>query len=371
MKRSFIREILESTTEQTISFAGGLPDQSLFPHIALKESAMRVLEQQSSLQYTVSTGVESLRQRIAQRYCDDGFATKVSEILITSGSQQALDIIARYHRGSGVTVEAPSYLGAMNLFELNKLDMEPIELWSDGIDIESFAQSFSRTELAYIIPDYQNPTGYSYSLAHREQIAHIVEQSGGVLIEDSPYTEIYFESKLPSISSQIPQHSYHLGSFSKSLAPALRVGWIRADEALLQPLIAYKEAMDLHTNGLAQHILDDYLSHAEQYDDHLMTLRSAYATKMQIFMGYLDDILPEFEYTRPKGGMFIYGELEGMDTSALVRRCLERGVVFVPGAEFYVDGRGSGEIRFNFTHCRVADISRGLHIIKDIINSSV
>jgi len=371
MKRSFIREILESTTEQTISFAGGLPNQELFPNMHLAESAMRVLQKPSSLQYTISTGIESLRQKIAQRYSDSGFETEASNILITSGSQQALDIIARYYSGSSITTEAPSYLGAMNLFELNKLEQKPIELSSDGVDLEGFALSFADTKLAYLIPDYQNPTGYSYSLSHRDQIAQIVEHHDGVLIEDSPYTEIYFDTKLPSISSQIPSRSFHLGSFSKSLAPALRIGWIRAEQSLLQPLIAYKEAMDLHTNGVAQHILDDYLSHEGRYDTHLATLRSAYEKQMDTFAGYLDSILPELRYTRPKGGMFIYAKIDGVDTSDLVRRCLESGVVFVPGGEFYTDDRGCSEIRFNFTNCDTDDIPKGLRIIRDIINSLV
>ena len=129
--------------------------------------------------------------------------------------------------------------------------------------------------------------------------------------------------------------------------------------------------MDLHTNGVAQHILDDYLSHEGRYDTHLATLRSAYEKQMDTFAGYLDGILPELRYTRPKGGMFIYAKIDGVDTSDLVRRCLESGVVFVPGGEFYTDDRGCSEIRFNFTNCDTDDIPKGLRIIRDIINSLV
>ncbi len=367
MKRSFIREILECITTETISFAGGLPDEKLFPHLELKESANNVLNDASSLQYGTSSGLYALREKIAEFYTRDGFETNPSNILITSGSQQALDIIARDNRDKSITIEAPSYLGAMNVFAMNGLTQEAVSLHSDGIAIDAFEKSIISTKLAYLIPDYQNPTGYTYSDSKRDTIARIVEENDAILIEDSPYSELYFEKKYQSISSQIPHSSFHLGSFSKTLSPALRIGWIRAEEKLLDPLIAYKETMDLHTNGLSQSILNDYLRDVSRYDEHLNLLRKIYAKKMQMFKIYLDELLPEFKHSKPKGGMFIYGEIPDVDISILVQKCLDRGVVFVPGEEFYTDGSKNSEIRFNFTHCKTTDIFKGLNIIGKVL----
>jgi len=367
MKRSFIREILEHTNSQTISFAGGLPTASLFPHEALRTSAKRVLEDANILQYGRSTGYEPLKEKIADLYNQEGFNTSAENILITSGSQQALDIICRYYANQKITIESPSYLGAMNIFRLNNLKQEAIDLNSSGIDIEAFEESFIHSKLAYLIPDFQNPTGISYSQDKREAIASIIEKNGGVLIEDAPYSKLYFEKKSQSISSLVPNQSYQLGTFSKTLAPALRIGWIRADKKLLEPLIAYKEAMDLHTNGLSQAILNDYLCDNEAYKKHLILLRKYSQQKMEFFAQSLDKILPAFNYNRPKGGMFIYGSLPNIDSSKLIDKALKNGVVFVPAVEFYGSDKPSNEIRFNFSSASEEEIILGLERIANLI----
>ncbi|HIP13549.1 MAG TPA: PLP-dependent aminotransferase family protein [Arcobacter sp.] len=370
MKRSFIREILENTTNETISFAGGLPDAKLFPQEELKKSAARVMNDAVSLQYFTSTGLDKLKEKISQIYNNDGFETSKENIMITSGSQQALDIISRYNNNKSITIEAPSYLGAMNVFALNNMSQDSITLKEGGCDTFMFNTSFKKSKLAYLIPDFQNPTGYTYSEEKRKEVANIVKQYDGILIEDAPYSEIYFEKKYDSISKNIPNNSYHLGSFSKTLSPALRVGWIRASKELLEPLVAYKEAMDLHTNGLAQSILSDYLKNNTNFISHKNLIRKVYKKNMQIFAGFLDEILPEFKYTKPKGGMFIYGKFEDINSSELVNKCMEKGVVFVPGAEFYNNENVNSEIRFNFTHCSSNDIYKGLNIIKQLISKN-
>jgi len=367
MKRSFIREILEHTTDETISFAGGLPDEKLFPNQKLQESALRVLESQSSLQYTKSTGIDELKEKIAQIYCENGFETTVENIMITSGSQQALDIISRYNNGKAITVEKPSYLGAMNVFNLNSLKQTSISLENDGIDTIKFENSFKDTKFAYLIPDFQNPTGKTYSDEKRKEVISIIKKYDGILIEDSPYSELYFEQKNKMISAELQNNSFHLGSFSKTLAPSLRIGWIRASQELLKPLISYKEAMDLHTNGLSQYILNDYLNDKDEYKRHLENLRKEYKNKMFLFKKYLDLYLPSFKYSEPKGGMFIYGEFKNINTHELVQKCLKQNVVFVPGCEFYSNNVKENEIRFNFTHTSEKKIKIGLYKIADII----
>ena len=367
MKRSFIREILENTSSETISFAGGLPDAKLFPRDSLEYSAIKAMNDVNSLQYSTSCGYDKLKEKIAKMYCDAGFKTNSSNIIITSGSQQALDIISRFYKDKSISLEVPSYLGAMNVFNLNNISMESSLLNYDGISIYEFEKSFKNTKLAYLIPDFQNPTGYTYSDEKRKKIALIVKQNDGILIEDAPYSQLYFLKENKSISSFIPNNSFHLGSFSKILAPSLRIGWIRADEKLLEPLVAYKEAMDLHTNGLAQHILNNYLENEKNFSKHKAMLRRVYKFKMRIFSSYLDELLPEFNYKKPQGGMFIYGKLEGVDTKYLVYECLKQGVVFVPGGEFYNNNIINNEIRFNFTNCSATQIFKGLRIIRNVI----
>ena len=369
MKRSFIRKILEHSTNETISFAGGLPDEKLFPHLNLRDSAYHVLGDSRSLQYSTTQGYLPLRNKIAHLYTEEGFPTVADQIMITSGSQQALDIITRYYHGEAITIEAPSYLGAMNIFDLNQMDQRAVKLCREGIDYSGFKQSFSQTRLAYLIPDFQNPTGGSYTQFRREEVAELISIHNGLLIEDAPYSEIYFHHKHQSISSLVPDQSFHLGSFSKVLAPSFRLGWVRADEHLLEPLIAYKEAMDLHSNGLSQYIVDHYLTELHHFRSHTQLLRKMYSKKMQVFKSYLDELLPEFKYCVPQGGMFIYGSLLDIDTSKLLYACLEKGVLFVPGNEFYRDNSGREEIRFNFTNASSKEVYRGLKIIAELYRS--
>lgn len=363
MKRSFIREILEHATNDTISFAGGLPDDSLFPHSDLRESASHVLGNNKALQYGITQGHLPLRNKIAQRYTKEGFKTTAENIMITSGSQQALDIISRYHQGEKITIESPSYLGAMNLFSLNRLEQDAVTLYCDGIDIEAFDTSMAQSGLCYLIPDFQNPSGYTYSEEKRAQVAESIRSHQGILIEDAPYSELYFTDKHQSISTLLPTQSYHLGSFSKVLAPGLRLGWIRADKRLLEPILAYKEATDLHSSGLSQYILNHYLTDPVKFQSHSTLLRKIYRKKMQLFKSYLDEILPEFIYYAPKGGMFVYGKLPDANTTLLLQDCLKNGVLFVPGNVFYKEKGGKDEIRFNFTNAKAKEVYQGLKII--------
>jgi 2-aminoadipate transaminase len=360
MKRSFIREILESIDSETISFAGGLPDEKLFPIEDLKEASAKVFENPKNLQYTISNGITSLREKIADFYNKEGFDTKASNILITTGSQQGLYIIAKYFERRPIVVEEPSYLGAVNISKMNSLDMKSVKLDNDGVDVQMFSDAYKDAKLAYLIPDFQNPKGSQYSEEKREQIAECVSKNDGYIIEDAPYSELYFEQKLKSISSMIPDNSFHLGSFSKTLAPSLRIGWIRANEEIIKALTMIKETIDLHSSGISQYILDNYLEDDARYEKHLNHLRSAYKEKMEIFTDALKKELPEFIFDMPKGGMFVFGSLKGFDTFKLVYECMDKKVVYVPANQFYLDGRISDEIRFNYTYSTKEQVSEGL-----------
>ena len=366
MKRSFIREILESIDSQTISFAGGLPDENLFPLEDLAQAAHEVFQNKKHFQYTVSSGILPLREKIAQFYNDEGFETKASNILITTGSQQALYIIAKYFQNQEIIIEKPSYLGAVNIFRMNNLVMNPVTLAYDGLEVEEFESEFAKSKLAYLIPDFQNPKGSLYIQEKRDAVAQTLLKHQGYLIEDAPYSELYFGQKSKSISQLVPNNSMHLGSFSKTLSPSLRIGWVRASEELIVKFTMIKETIDLHSSGISQYILDAYLQDTMRYKTHLESLREAYKKKMEHFVKTLRETLPEFVFEMPQGGMFLYGSLPSVDTKAMVYEALKHKVAYVPGSEFYLNAPNCNEIRFNYTHAMEEEVVKGLQRLKEL-----
>jgi len=358
MKRSFIREILESIDENTISFAGGLPDESLFPIKDLNKAAKKVFKHRKNFQYNQSSGIYELRNIIAKSYQEDGFETKVENILITSGSQQALYIIAKYFQSRDILLENPSYLGAVSVFEKNSLKMQ---------EISNFTQQYKQTKLAYLIPDFQNPKGTRYSIKKRNKIAKTLKKYDGYIIEDSPYNELYFDKKSPSISSLIPDNSLHLGSFSKTLSPSFRIGWIRTNSEMISKLCVIKESIDLHSCGISQYILAEYLKDNSMYQKHLNNLRNKYKEKMRFFSKTLKTAIPNIEFKEPNGGMFIYAKLRGVNTRKLLQKAQKKYLVFVPGREFYIAGKKDDEIRFNFSNSSKDEIQKGINILKSLL----
>lgn len=370
MKRSFIREILESIDSTTISFAGGLPDESCFPKKKLRKASNKVLKENTTFQYGQSNGIYELRNQIAKFYTKKGFKTKADNILITSGSQQALYILANYFSTQNIIIESPSYLGAVNVFKANSLKMKTIQLHNNGIDIKKFTKIYKNTKLAYLIPDFQNPKGSLYSNKKRGKIAKNIQKYGGYIIEDAPYSELFFKKELQSISSMVPKNSFHLGSFSKTLSPALRIGWIRADKKLIENLIIIKESIDLHSCGISQAILIEFLKDTKVYAKHLDKLRTTYKKKMNFFSKILKKEIPNIEFIKPKGGMFIYVKLQGIDTKKLFQKTIKEKIVFVPGSEFYIENTQSNEIRFSFTNATRKEIKEGIKRLKFIINNN-
>lgn len=348
MQRSYIREILDLTTASTISFAGGLPDPTLFPTEALKDAADAILRRAEVLQYGRSQGRSTLREKIAARYSAAGFTTHADQILITTGSQQALNLIAVAFLKRGVTVEVPSYLGALGVFRLYGAPVHGVALRRDGIDVDALKQGLKQTGAAYLIPDFQNPTGGRYTLPRRHEAVEALLASGAVLIEDAAYSELYFDVPSPSLSHLMPEQSFHIGSFSKILSPGLRVGWIRADVSKIRQLLAVKEVMDLHTSTLTQHLIDHFWQ-THGLEAHLQMLRRTYRTKMAVMAKALRAEIPELVFEEPDGGMFLYGAWPGVDTRELARRCMAADVAIVPGREFYGSDGPEDEMRLCFT----------------------
>jgi len=247
------------------------------------------------------------------------------------------------------------------------MEQDSIPLLQDGINTKLFEISIKESKLCYLIPDFHNPTSITYSKDNRKEVSRLIKENQALIIEDAPYSYLYFKEAFKSISEQVPQNSFHIGSFSKVLAPGLRLGWIRADESLLNPLIIYKETIDTHTDNLSQYIVADYLKDSNKFSSHLDKLRASYFKKMSNFARILDEILPQFQFSKPKGGMFIYGKIPGINTVELVQRCLKRNVVFVPGIEFSKKELSKDELRFNYTYCDILDIRKGVTIIKEEI----
>lgn len=369
MQRSFIREILEAISPQTLSLAGGLPDESLFPLQALSHCAQKVLSQPHSLQYSISQGLPALREKIAQHYRELGFPTSADEILITTGAQQALDLLSKALASSGLIVESPAYLGAIGAFKSNQIPLVEIKMEEDGIELESLRAELPKHRLAYLMSDFQNPTSQRYSLSKRQEIARLIESSEAILIEDGAYNELYFKERFPSISSLIPHRSFHVGTFSKILSPSLRVGFIRASKENLAKILPYKESMDLHTSGITQGIVNAFW---EEYDfkAHKEKIRHAYALKAKALAQALQTHCPSFSFKEPEGGMFIYGSFaKGVDARALAFESLKQGAVFVPGGEFYLQRRQSPEARLNFTHLDPCSLDLGVQIIAQTLRA--
>lgn len=368
MKRSFIREILEVIGSDTVSFAGGLPDETLFPMEMLQKSAYSALSDPKSLQYSLSGGILPLREKLASYYTGMGLETKAENILITTGAQQALDLISRVYFRFGTTVEAPSYLGALNAFSANGCQLYGATLDNYKLNLHTFERHFAVTKRAYLMCDFQNPTGLSYSLEDRERLGNMASRYDGIIVEDGAYMELFFEERMPPLSLFAPHHSLHVGSFSKTLAPGLRLGWIRGDEHLLQPILALKERSDLHTSTLSQLMADRYWESGE-FGRHLRRIRNAYRTKCDLMAHELSTHLSDFHFEKPKGGMFIYGSFPAqIDSRELALECLKNGAVFVPGGEFYPGAPISSEARFNFTNATIEDMKRGIAIIAETYN---
>lgn len=360
MKRSYIREILEATNEKTISFAGGLPDESLFPLEKIQKATAKVLENPKALQYSKSQGDENLREKIAKLYTEKfDFPTSKDEILITTGSQQAFDIISKLFIKDEVVVQTPSYIGAINSFKVLGLKVRGVK------EIASLNIKLKKGNCFYCMSDFANPNTINYSEENRREIVHILKKKESFFIEDGAYSLLDFEGKIKKPISAFYNRSFHLGSFSKIVAPGLRVGWIRANKKLIDRVLVAKEALDLHTSTLNQMIINQYLEE-NSLDEHLDCIRNSYYKKMDFMARCFEEYIPSFKFERPNGGMFIYGSFEE-ESLQLAKKALEKNVAFVPAQVFFHDERKSKEARFNFTNSSYDDIEKGIKRVAQLL----
>jgi 2-aminoadipate transaminase len=379
--RSFLREILKLASKpEIISFAGGAPNPDYFPLKELKQAAIKVFDEEgrSALQYSNTEGYLPLRQFIADRYkTNHGLKISPDEILITNGSQQGLDLIGKIFldKGDGVLIERPSYLGAIQSLSAYQPEFFSADLNEDGIDLDQAEHILweNKIKLFYTVPDFQNPTGRTYSLEKRKALTEIVKYHDTIIVEDNPYGDIRFDKEtLPSFKKFLPERTILLGSFSKIISPGIRLGWIAGRKEYMDKLIIAKQAADLHSNFLSQKILYTYLT-KNNIDNHVSSLSKKYKIQRDCMLNLIrDHFSKEIQYTIPDGGLFIWLTLPShCDAYKLIDKAIDQGVAFVPGSTFFLDGKGKNTIRLSFSNCHEKEMTKGMIKLASIINESI
>ncbi|HEY6794852.1 MAG TPA: PLP-dependent aminotransferase family protein [Kineosporiaceae bacterium] len=360
LRSSAIRDLLALTRSPDIlSLAGGLPAADLFPTARLAELSRTLIDRMPAmaLQYGPTEGDERLRAWIAD-YESARAAARVdpARVVVTAGSQQALDLLARVLAvpGDVVVVEEPAYLGALQVLRAAGALLEAVPGDADGLDVDVLAARLERglrPAAVYVVTTFQNPTGAVLAPDRRRRLAELADRYGFAVIEDDPYAEIRFEGgPVPPVRRWSDDSVVTLGSFSKTVAPGLRVGWAVLPGRLVTPLTRLKQAADLHTGSLGQALIAELVADAVWWRDHLDQLRATYAARAQALAGSLAEAFGDrLRLGRPRGGMFLWGRFtDGTSSAALLPQALAHGVAFVPGAEFFVGEPDGAAVRLSF-----------------------
>ena len=383
--KSFIREILKVTQDPSIiSFAGGLPNPGLFPIEELQEAARETLATAGTraLQYSTTEGHAELRAWIAARYARRGVTVDPDQVLITTGSQQCLDLLGKLfiEKGDEVVLERPSYLGTIQAFTMFEPRFVTVDLEQDGPNLEQVETLLAtgRPKLFYAVPNFQNPSGLTYSRAKREALSEIMRRHPEtILIEDDPYGELRFEGEHHKpLYAYTEGRSVMLGSFSKITVPGFRLGWMVAPPEIIRLAVKAKQAADLHSSTFNQFVIAEYLKR-HSIDDHIARITERYGAQARAMVAALDREIPAgVSFTRPEGGMFSWVTLPAGKGSCmdLFNLAIEQKVAFVPGMPFYTDGTGQDTLRLNFSNASEATIDDGItrlcRCMKDFLNAS-
>lgn len=372
---SAIREILKITENpEVISFAGGLPSPETFPVERLRAHAAAVLTNAPApaLQYGPTEGYLQLREWIAARHSTPTLRIDPADVLVTTGSQQALDLLGKtlIDAGSRVLVETPTYLGALQAFSLFDPQFVSVPSDDDGPLTSALTPKFlDGARFLYCLPNFQNPTGRRISLERRQELARIAQQAGLLILEDDPYGALSYSGEtLPTLLSMCPQHVVHMGSFSKVLAPGLRVGYLIAPAALHRKLVQAKQAADLHTPSLTQRIVYETVKDGF-LDTHIPTIRTLYAQRCAVMLDALKEHFPpSVTWNAPQGGMFIWVKLpEDVDSFALLDQAIAQNVAFVPGGPFFANEPQNNTLRLSFVTVPPEKIRRGIAILGTLL----
>ncbi|MDT7524318.1 PLP-dependent aminotransferase family protein [Rhodoferax sp. TBRC 17198] len=393
MNPSVIREILKVTEKPgIISFAGGLPSSKTFPVAEFEAACAKVLKDDpaGALQYAASEGYGPLRELVAAQLKAQSAAAGVTwnvdpaQVLITTGSQQGLDLVAKIliDKDSKVLVESPTYLGAVMAFTPMEPNVVSVASDAEGIDIADLAAKSAEARFLYVLPNFQNPTGRSMTEARRAALSAEAARSGLPIMEDNPYGDLWFDQAPPApLTARNPEGGIYLGSFSKVLAPGLRMGFIVAPKAVYPKLLQAKQAADLHSPGFNQRLIFEVMQNGF-LDRHVPTIRSLYKAQRDAMLEALAKHFPEsqgpdsanadstFTWNTPAGGMFLWARLPaGMNAVDLLPHAVDKGVAFVPGAPFYAGNADARAMRLSFVTPSVEEIHRGVAALAEAIHA--
>lgn len=382
IKASEIRELLKLTERtEVISFAGGLPAPELFPIEEMKLVAVKVLEEMGvqALQYSATEGFNPLREKIASRMTKAGMNTTRDHILITSGSQQGLDFAGKVFLNPGdyVVCESPSYLGAINAFKAYQCQFIEVDTDENGMimeDLERKLASHSNVKMIYVIPDFQNPSGRSWNLERRKQLLQIAKTHNLPIVEDNPYGELRFEGEmLPSIKSMDDEgRVIFLGTFSKTFCPGLRIGWVCAEDEVLQKFIMVKQGADLQSNSMSQRELDMFMN-LYDLDEHIEKIKNVYRSRRNVMLEAIKKEFPaEVTCTYPEGGLFTWCTMpEHLNARDLMEVAILRNVAFVPGGSFFPNGGRENTFRMNYSNMPEEKIIEGVKRIGEVLREAL
>ena len=379
MGSSAIRELLKYTEKpDIISFAGGLPAADVFPVEEFAAACERVLREQGAiaLQYSTTEGYLPLREMIVRHSANYGIKITPENVLITSGSQQALDILGKIFidPGDRILVESPTYLAAIQAWKTYGAEFITVPMDNDGMNTDYLEEALrAGPKFIYVLPNFQNPTGVTLSLERRHRLIELADQYGVPIVEDDPYGQLRFEGEhLPSIvvlDSQFRGNTtpcyrgnvIYLSTFSKTLAPGIRLGWVIAPPEVIRKLVEAKQGSDLHTATFNQMVAYE-VSRGGFLDRHIHLIRKVYGERRDLMLAAMDRFFPpEVDWTHPQGGLFLWGTLPTyIDASDLLKTCLERKVAFVPGEPFHPAGGGKNTMRINFSNATHDEIQEGI-----------
>jgi 2-aminoadipate transaminase len=383
MNPSIIREILKVTEKPgIISFAGGLPSPKTFPIAEFAKACADVLAKdgQAALQYAASEGFPALREFVANELSKQSASAGVpwaidpAQVLITTGSQQALDLIAKIliDKDSPVLVETPTYLGALQAFTPMEPKFVSVASDDEGVLIDDLKAKAKGARFLYVLPNYQNPTGRSMSEARRVALSQAAREAGLPIVEDNPYGDLWFDTPPPApLTARNPEGGIYMGSFSKTLAPGLRLGFLVAPKALYPKLLQAKQAADLHTPSFNQRLVAEVLKDGF-IDRHVPTIRALYKSQCEAMLAALARELAGtgIEWNKPTGGMFLWLTLPAhMNSIDLLPKAVERNVAFVPGAAFYADNAQHNTLRLSFVTASVDQINIGVAALAAVLKA--
>lgn len=387
---SAIRELLKlSSLPDVISFAGGLPASDLFPIEKFKEAADIVLTEMghAALQYGTTEGYQPLREMIARNATKYGIQISSDNVLITSGSQQALDLLGRIfvNRGDRILVESPTYLGAIQAWNAYGVKYVTIPYDDDGMQT-ALLESRLRTgiKFIYVLPNFQNPTGVTLSRKRRKELVDKADSYGVPIVEDDPYGQLRYEGEhIPPVvviddemrAKEVPIYSgnvIYTSTFSKILAPGLRLAWVVAPTEVIKKLVQAKQGCDLHTSTFTQYITYQ-VANNPWMKTHIRTIRETYKERRDIMIQALEQYMPEgVRWTKPKGGLFLWATLpKKIDTNAIFQQAVEARVAFVPGGSFHPQGGGRNTMRLNFSNAKPELIMEGIKRLAKVVKDNL